>query len=234
MVAQRWLVEEVAARARLAGTEEAAQAVRVTVAALARRLDIPQRRRLRQAVPGPERDAAFAAVPTVGGGNAELLEEISGYVGGTPEHVRYIARTVLSRIAEAEPELAREILAHLPTEFRELFSPPDPCPERMSTATGAPAPLTPSELDTALRLRPAWSGDGHRLLRTVTLPDDRLAQLLDRVQREAAELNHRIDYEQTGEGMTFILRTRTRTAEAVTELDLTLADRIDVAIEAYR
>ncbi|MGN9795916.1 4a-hydroxytetrahydrobiopterin dehydratase [Streptomyces sp. OZ13] len=78
--------------------------------------------------------------------------------------------------------------------------------------------------------RPAWSGDTGRLTRTVALPEDRLPPLVDAVRRAGADLSHRADWELTGDGVVFSLRTRS--VDAVTRLDLELADRIDAAVEA--
>lgn len=76
MIIHEPLVETVAAQARLADTDEAARVVKVTIAALAHQLEMPQRQRLRQELPGPERDAALVIVPPAGGGARELAIEI--------------------------------------------------------------------------------------------------------------------------------------------------------------
>lgn len=230
MIIHEPLVEKVAAQARLADTDEAARVVKVTIAALAHQLEMPQRQRLRQELPGPERDAALVIVPPAGGGARELAIEIGHNLETPPERARYLAQTVLSEISEADPDLAHELRDGLPSDCTSLFRAPEPYPERMYATAEAPAPLTAGELDAELRRRPQWSGTLQHLTRTVGLPADRIAPLLNQVDRDCRDLNHRCDHEQTGGGITFVLRTRS--VDAVTALDLELADRIDAAVSA--
>jgi pterin-4a-carbinolamine dehydratase/uncharacterized protein (DUF2267 family) len=230
MITHEPLVEHVAAQARLSGTDEAARVVKVTLAALAHQLEVPRRQRLRQALPGPERDAAMVTVPPAGGGATELAREIGHNLETPPEHARYLVRTVLSEIAEADPELGQVLREGLPPDCASLFQAPEPYPERMHAATVAPAPLTTAELATELRRRPQWSGTSHHLTRTVALPADRLPPLLNQINKDSRALNHRCDHEQTDDGITFFLHTRS--VDAVTALDLELADRIDAAVTA--
>ncbi|MCF6526610.1 DUF2267 domain-containing protein [Streptomyces sp. JJ36] len=229
MIVHERLVEEVAAQARLTD-EEALRVLRVTLAALTHRLEMPQRRRLRSAVPGPERDAALATVPPARGGPAELWEEIGRNLGVPPERARHLARIVMSQVDAGEPDLTRELRESLPADFAELFTAPEERTARDNPATQAPAPLSREELDAALRRRPEWSGDAHGLTRTVSLPEDRLPPLLNQVDRDARDLRHTCERERTGGGVTFVLRTRS--VDAVTAVDLDLADRIDDAVAA--
>lgn len=231
MIAHERLVEEVTARARLTGTGEAVRVVRVTLAALARRLEEPARQRLRQALPGPERDAATSAtVPATERSVAALLREVGRNLDASAERARHLTRSVLSLLAAGDKELGREVRDGLPAEFAELFSAPEADPERRHPATNAPAPLTREELDSALRRRPQWNADGNRLLRTVALPEDRLPPLLRRIDQVAREINHHPEYQRSTDGVTFALRTHS--VDAVTALDLDLADRIDAAVSA--
>lgn len=230
MITHERLVEEVAARAHLDGTAEAGRVVRVTLAALSHRLEMPQRQRLRQAVPGPERDAALATVPPTDGGRVEYAQEIGRHLGTPPERASFLARTVLSYLAQEDAGLGQELRDSLPAEFAELFSVPELYPERRHAATDAPAPLTPEELEAELRRRPQWGGDLHQLVRTAALPGDRIPPLLNQVGKDSRELNHRCEHESDDSGITF--RLRTRSVDAVTPLDLALADRIDAAIAA--
>lgn len=229
MITHERLVEDVAARTRLA-TGEAGHVLRVALAVLAHRLPAPQRRRLRQAVPGPERDAAMAVVPPATGGRSELLEEIARNLQTTVERALFLARAALSPLAEADPGLTRELRGVLPREFGVLFEAPDPYPERRHAGVDAPAALTEEELDAELSRRPQWSGDAHHLTRVVALPDDRLPPLLSQLDRDAEDLNHRYEHHRVADGVSFTVHTRS--IDAVTRLDLDLADRIDAAVVA--
>ncbi|AEW98002.1 MULTISPECIES: DUF2267 domain-containing protein [Streptomycetaceae] len=230
MITHERLVQEVSSRARLAGSDDAGRVVKVTLASLTHQLAPELRRRLRQAVPAAERDATVATGPPAGGGATGLLGEVSRYLGTPPERARYLTQAVLSTVCDADPEVGRELRDGLPEEFGELFTAPEPYPERMHAATDAPAPLTPAELERELRRRPRWNGDVHRLTRTVALPADRLPPLLGGVRRAAEELGHRAEHRVTGDGVTFVLHTRS--VGGVTPLDLRLADRIDEAVAA--
>lgn len=130
MINHKALVEQVASRGGLSEPAEAARAVKVAVAAVAHRLDVPERRRLRQALPGPERDAALATVPPTRDRIIDLLDEIGRYLDTPPERSRTLARAVFATIAEADPELVRVLCEDLPGDFAELFNPPEPVRRR--------------------------------------------------------------------------------------------------------
>lgn len=226
MITHRRLVEDAAARTRLP-SERAARAIKVTLAVLALHLDPPARQRLRQAVPGPDRDAAYATVPRSGGTVTDFYGEVAAHLQAPPEQGRHVARSVLSLIARDDPDLGRHLVAGLPPGFDEAFTAPEPHPERLP---GEDTPLTERELGAALRRRPQWSGDGHRLTRTVGLPRDRVPPLLHQVEDDARELHRHVAHALSDDGITFTVRTRS--VEAVTTTDLELADRIDAAVAA--
>ncbi|MFE5207993.1 DUF2267 domain-containing protein [Streptomyces sp. NPDC056600] len=226
MITHRRLVEDAAARTRLP-SERAGRAVKVTLAVLALHLDVPTRQRLRQAVPGPDRDAAYATVPRSGGTVTDFYGEVAAHLPAAPEQGRRVARAVLSLIARDDPALARHLVENLPPGFAEAFTAPDAHPERLP---GEDAPLTDRELRDALRRRPSWSGDGHRLTRTVGLPRDRVPPLLHQVESDARQLHRRVGHSLSEDGITFTVRTRS--VDAVTTADLELADRIDAAVVA--
>ncbi|GAA4934388.1 DUF2267 domain-containing protein [Streptomyces coeruleoprunus] len=230
MITHERLTEDVARRGHLSGSDETVRVIRVVLGALAHRLDMPQRRRLREAMPGPERDAAQATVPASSSGVTDLLAEVGRHLDAPPERALFLAQAVVSRIAEEDPDLGRELGEHLPDDFAPLFAPPEPHPERAHSAADAPAPLTEEELAAELGRRPQWSSDGRRLTRAVALPEDRFPPLLNAVERAARDVNHRADWKRTDDGMAFTLYTRS--VDAVTRLDLELADRIDAAVAA--
>lgn len=125
MITHERLAEAVASQAHLKSQDEALRAVRVTVAALAHRLDMPRRRRLRQAMPGPEKDAAYAIVPPAGDAYTGLLPEIARHLDTTQERAGYLARAVLSELAEEDQDLGQDLRTWLPTEYGELFIHPE-------------------------------------------------------------------------------------------------------------
>jgi pterin-4a-carbinolamine dehydratase len=226
MITHRRLVEDAAERTRLPSAR-AARAIKVTLAVLALHLDMPTRQRLRAAVPGPDRDAVRATVPPSGGTVTDFYAEVAAHLPATPEQGRHVARTVLSLIARDDPGLARHLAEGLPPGFAEAFTAPDAHPERLP---GEDAPLTEAELRAALGRRPQWSGDAHRLTRTVGLPRDRVPPLLHQVESDARELHRRVGHVLSDDGITFTVRTRS--VDAVTATDLELADRIDAAVTA--
>ena len=89
-------------------------------------------------------------------------------------------------------------------------------------------PLTPDELVAALASLPGWSYDGSygggRLVRL--LPDD--PALLAALAREADALDHHPVLEPVDGGVRCLLWTHVR--DAVTELDVALASRVDALL----
>ena len=101
-------------------------------------------------------------------------------------------------------------------------------PEMTTTLTAdRPTRLSDDEVRRALGGLTGWTSDGAGVSRTVSLPDDRIGTLVDRVQREARKVNDRAHVDAGPGTVTFTLRTG---AGSVTEPDLWLARRIDTAI----
>lgn len=86
-------------------------------------------------------------------------------------------------------------------------------------------PLTADQLAEALHALPQWSGDRHRISRTVPDVDD---STLARIAAVADELDHHPVVEQVEGGTRFVLWTHVR--DAVTELDVALAARLDALL----
>ncbi|MDQ6650848.1 MAG: 4a-hydroxytetrahydrobiopterin dehydratase [Actinomycetota bacterium] len=85
----------------------------------------------------------------------------------------------------------------------------------------------------ALHARPAWHGDTGAIRRTAELPSFPAAiAVVDAVAEEAEELDHHPDIDIRWRTLAFTLSTHS--AGGVTELDLTLADRIDAAVTGRR
>jgi 4a-hydroxytetrahydrobiopterin dehydratase len=90
-------------------------------------------------------------------------------------------------------------------------------------------PLTPDEVDAALRDLPGWTGDAAALRRTVTCPTFRDAvALVDAVADAAEELDHHPDIDLRYRDVTFALSTHT--AGGVTAYDVELARRIGALV----
>jgi len=83
-------------------------------------------------------------------------------------------------------------------------------------------------LDRRLRKLEDWSGDCHRISRTVLLPQEWIEPLRRRVDRAQQDLDHHVRTEGVDGGVRFVAWTRS--IDAVTELDLALAARIDEAV----
>lgn len=86
-------------------------------------------------------------------------------------------------------------------------------------------PLTPAQLTEALRTLPAWSGDTSRITRTARLD----SRLRDALRTLADELDHHPVLQELPDGSTrLVLWTHVR--DAVTELDVQLAARLDALL----
>lgn len=231
MITHERLVEQVAADTGLAGAEEATSVIRTVLAEVGLRLDMPGRRRLQRALPGGDRDAAFATVPVRQGGSGDLFQDIGENLRSTPERARYLTRSVLAAVADLDPELGGDLRSSLPPDIAALISPTGPDPARDNSLTDAPVPLDDAEVAEALRNRPYWSGDAHRLRRTVSLPADRVRPLLRRLERASADVGHPFSHQPSADGVTLTLHTRS--VDAVTALDLQVADAIDATVAEF-
>ena len=94
----------------------------------------------------------------------------------------------------------------------------------------SPRPLGDDEVRRELSRLSGWTGDRHRIRRTVTLPPDRVRVLLDHVDEAQRELNHHAQIDERPDGVHFTVWTHT--VDAVTDYDLALAGRIDEAVDA--
>ncbi len=77
----------------------------------------------------------------------------------------------------------------------------------------------------SLEALPGWQGTPERLLRTVHLSPEQDAQLREQVAETADAMDHHPVVEPDGDGTRFVLSTHSK--GGVTELDITLASRIN-------
>ncbi|NYI08041.1 DUF2267 domain-containing protein [Allostreptomyces psammosilenae] len=230
MIIHEKLVHRIASRAGLPNTDAVQSVVRTVLGVLAIRLDPPLRVRLQRVLPGPERDAAWAIVPPADADVIRFLRDVADHLRVSPERALRLTQAVLSEIAEGAPEAAAELRRALPDDYAPLFQAPDPMPARSNAATNAPAVLSDADVADVLDRLTGWSGDRHRLVRSVGLPLDRVRPLLNRIERDTRDLHHPPDHEVTDDGVTFVCHTRS--VDGVTELDVLTAERVDAAVEA--
>jgi pterin-4a-carbinolamine dehydratase/uncharacterized protein (DUF2267 family) len=213
-------------------TDEARRAVEAVIAVVAAALDEPERGRLAGVLPGALRGAAEAsgaAQPLESG--AALVREVSRLSGCRSERARFYTQAVLSTLADAEPDLARELSQHLP-DGEDLFSPIDQGVPPVGS--GVPIDLSPrllerDEVERELGGLRGWDGDEHRLRRTVVLPPDRVRPLRDAVARAERDTTHHAEVEQLGGEVTF--EVWTHSLDRVTDMDVELARRINEAVD---
>jgi pterin-4a-carbinolamine dehydratase/uncharacterized protein (DUF2267 family) len=206
------------------------------LAGVARRVGPDGRARLAAVLPrGFAKIVAESTTPVEDPGLASFLATVSSVPDDDPERARYVAQAVLSLIAEEEPAVAETLRAELPDEFGDLFTPPPARSRRedaappASLATPVPAGLTREEVEGALEELPGWTGDEHRIRRTVSLPAEVADEVRDRIARVEEQMNHHAVVEEDPDGTTYLLWTHSR--GGVTELDIELAARISDIVD---
>ncbi|MDG4823962.1 4a-hydroxytetrahydrobiopterin dehydratase [Asanoa sp. WMMD1127] len=214
----RELVTEIAT---LTGEEFAfaKELTRAVVGVTARSLDEPDGKRLIASLP------AELEVPRAMAGPPErdltmFLRETGRLVERRPEQIRVKVQAVFAVLGDAGLDLP------LPPALRELA---DPLPPEERTTPGRPLPLSDADVVAALRDLPDWEGDHHAISRTIELPPDNLDRVLPRIERlrETGRAPH-IARPSAG---TATLTAYTAATGAVTEADVTLAHRVDTAID---
>jgi pterin-4a-carbinolamine dehydratase/uncharacterized protein (DUF2267 family) len=206
------------------------------LAGVARRVGPDGRARLAAVLPrGFAKIVAESTTPVEDPGLASFLATVSSVPDDDPERARYVAQAVLSLIAEEEPAVAETLRAELPDEFGDLFTPPPARSRReaaappASPASPVPAGLTLEEVEGALEELPGWTGDEHRIRRTVSLPAEVADDVRDRIARVEEQMNHHAVVEEDPDGTTYLLWTHSR--GGVTELDIELAARISDIVD---
>lgn len=220
MIKHKELVDAVASHAGIRAV------IAAVISTLSHRLPPEQRQRWVEQLPGPVENAADVPGQTERVEGTEVITEVAHRLDTTPEQARYLAQAVLAGLRDNAPELTGQLSQHLDSEVRTLLAPVgEPPGEATSNRAEVPTELSDDEVANALRRLTGWSGDRHGISRTVTLPEDRLGPLIDRVQREARERNDHAHTARQRDGVTFTLRTGN--PGVVTGPDVELAERID-------
>jgi pterin-4a-carbinolamine dehydratase/uncharacterized protein (DUF2267 family) len=233
------LVRAVAKRSGRDDLDRVEREVESVLAGVARRVGVEARARLAAVLPrGLAKIVAESTTPVEDPGLASFLATVSSVPDDYPERGRYVAQATLSLIAEEDPEVATTLRAELPQEFGDLFAPP--AGRRTGERAAArktpeppeipePAGLTREEVEGALENLPGWTGDEHRIRRTVSLPAEVADDVRDRIARVEEELDHHAVVEKDPDGTTYLLWTDPR--GVVTELDIELAARISDIVD---
>ncbi|GAB3289332.1 DUF2267 domain-containing protein [Parasphingorhabdus pacifica] len=226
-------VDGVRERADLPAAEDARHTAVNVIEVIAGYLDGVDQQQLATVLPGKISEkvhwdrSAVGAVDSEG----ELVAEVARKAGVSPERGRYLTQAVLSELAADESSLAESLRHRLPSEIIGMFEAPGhgPPPDwAAAEAEARPRPLDSDELSRALGELVDWSGTTEQISRLVGLPKDRFSPLMTQVKAAEKELSHHASIDERDDGILFSLRTWS--LEAVTELDLQLARRIDAAV----
>jgi uncharacterized protein (DUF2267 family) len=208
-------------------TGQAAEAVDATMLALLECVRTSARAELSACLPDPQRSAAR------GGSDGEvdtaraLVRHAGDFLRQQPERAQCLVHAVLLALRRREPQL-----------FSRLRLPPDVASLAMTTTEGGggigpyneSVPLFGPDITTALRHMPHWSGDEHRLLRSVVAPPGHLEAIADRVRRTVEHLGRSVEVADV-DSCTMVLRVRSPEVQGVTGLDLRLASQIERTLQ---
>src|SRR3954453_20409350 len=173
MLEYQGLISALQSRTGLEDTERARAGAETTLEVVAGWLDPADRQRLAGALPSRGGSLVLASARRVD--NApQLLREVAAAVQAPPEPALSLVQALLSTLADEEPEVAGLVRQRVPSDVADLFAAPGegPPPERAArAATDLPTELTEGYVARALQRLPGWTGDTHRLSRTVVLPE---------------------------------------------------------------
>ncbi|MCP2164788.1 DUF2267 domain-containing protein [Goodfellowiella coeruleoviolacea] len=226
------LVETVRGRAALDSTARARAATSVVLTTLAHCLAPADRHRVAERLPGLLAPAVEVPGQRERRHGEDLLVEIGQRLHTTPERARYLGQAVLGVLREEQPDLVDQLRDQLSTDLLDVLAPAgQPAWLAESTRPDVPTRLSDADVAAALRRLTGWTGDRSAISRTVSLPDDRLTPLVNRVQRVAArEFNDHAHVERGRGWVRFTLSTQ---RGAVTAPDVALAARIDQVVSGF-
>lgn len=229
MVKYQAFVEAVRDQADLASTDRAQRATVAVLTGLGHCLPLYARRQIAEELPGTLDDAVMTSAEVAPRAGAELVNEVAQRMETTPERARHLTQSVVAGLGVVDAGLLDYLRMRLADDVLEVLDPGGESPRSAeSHRPEVPTEMTDDELGKALTRLTDWSGDRTGITRTVSLPRDRVQPLVDRVQREARQLNDRAHIEHTADGVMFLLRTGD--PGVVTEPDIRLAERIDAAV----
>jgi pterin-4a-carbinolamine dehydratase/uncharacterized protein (DUF2267 family) len=222
----------VAATSRHIGVDDAAQVragIEAVFGAVDQILDADARGRLAAELPGSLRTTISNASNSRTLSTEEFVGVVAGFGSYPTERARYWTQAVLAALGEVDPAAAEIIRPNLPDAGLAAPLGQGPAPRGSGVPTNRqPEILTADEISRAVAAMPGWTGDEHRLQRTVEIPPERVQPLTDAVHRIQQELNHHANIDNDPAGLSFTIWTHS--LDRVTDLDLELAQRIDEAI----
>jgi uncharacterized protein (DUF2267 family) len=208
--------------------QSARRVTQATLATLAETLDDTGRQRLAAAIPPLFRQYLPRRTGRRDWDLAALVLAMAQRGNQPPEQARVRAQAVLATLAEREPDLPSRL--PLPDDIRALFTPPD-IGGGVTGATGHLAPLSPEEVDAALRRLPDWEGDTSGLRRTIVLPPDSLDLVLNGIENLRRDLGGGV-YTRRDDGNAEVT-VKTAAVDAVTAPDVDIATSIDSLITEF-
>lgn len=232
MLRYKEFVDSVLERLANADVERAREAVARTVYGLVLWLPADERKALHDALPGPLRPADLEDAAQLRGDARRFVRFVANRERRPREQVRYEMQAVLSALAEEDPDLGRRLRASLPEDFAELFRAPGGGPPTdLAAGPGVPpAELTDEDVRELLARLPEWTGDRHRLSRTVSPPEYVAEQLFRRMEEVERQLSHRAVVTREPDG-SYTIEVWTHSEGLVTDLDAAFAEAIEDAIE---
>jgi uncharacterized protein (DUF2267 family) len=206
----------------------ARRVTQATLTTLAETLDDNGRQRLAAAIPPLFRQYLPRRTEQRDLDLPALVREMAQRGQQPPEQARVRAQAVLATLAEREPDLPSGL--PLPDDIRGLFTPPE-IGGGVTGATGHLAPLSPEEIDAALRRLPDWEGDTGGLRRTIALPPDSLDRVLSMIENLRRDLGGGVYTRRDDDNAEVTVKTAT--ADAVTAPDVDIATSIDSLIAEF-
>lgn len=221
------LVESVRDSVPLDTAEDARDAVDAVLATVAHCVTPDMREHLAERLPSALRQAVEVPGETEIRDGDALIIEIGRRTGTDAERARYLGQAVFESMRSLDPDLVGELRGELHSNLLQVLAPvgepPDLARNRVDPTVRTK--LSDTDVTNALRQLPQWTGDRHGIRRTVSLPSDRHPPLINGVQTAARHNNDHVHVHESGDDVTFTLRTGRE--GVVTEPDLDLAWRID-------
>ncbi len=230
MTAYAELITRIRDRTGIETNDEAERAARTVVDAVAGQLpDRGAREELATYLPARLRDAAYpqqspddAAQSAQSTQPAEFVTVVAERLGWQHERARYVIQGVFSALGDDQPQLMGRVRQWMPGALGEQAGSMAPVAD---TAPDTGRQLTEEEVASELSTLAGWTGNAHRIHRTVSLPPEWVQPLIEQVLRASSESRQHVDVAQGPDEVTFTLYTDS--VGAVTADDLAFARSID-------